>query len=162
MPARNVIKHYVPEYYYHIYNRGVEKRKIFLDKQDYFVFKNYLQRSLDPGLKILPAGFNNIHNISDKIELVAYCLMPNHFHFMFKLHSQDGITKLLRMLLTSYVMYFNKKYERNGALFQGKPKGILIESESHLLHLTRYIHQNPEELLKSTSVRGYEFSSYAE
>ena len=162
MPARNVIKHYVPDYFYHIYNRGFNKSNIFLDNQDYSVFVNLLERALDPNLKILPSGFINTHNISQDIILIAYCLMPNHFHFLFKTISKEGVTKLLRRVLTSYVMYFNKKYEREGTIFQGKPRGIVIESESHLLHLTRYIHKNPLEIEAVKNLRDYPYSSYQE
>lgn len=160
MPAKHVIKHYVPGNYYHIYNRGFDKSNIFLDKKDYNMFTSLLQSSLDPEKKLIKEAFINKKNISEKLDLVAYCLMPNHFHLMFKLNSKEGITQAIRMTLTSYVMYFNKKYKRQGGLFQGKPRGVLIEHESHLLHLTRYIHQNPLHIKKNARLKEFEYSSY--
>lgn len=162
MPARNVIKIYLENGFYHIYNRGVEKRKIFLDPQDYSTFLRYLKNYLDPELKTKPSGLINKENISDKVDLLAYCLMPNHFHFFLKQTTKDGVTRFLRRLLTSYVLYFNKKYNRQGSLFQGKPKGVLIESEPYFLHLTRYIHLNPSELKAPGGFKEYPYSSYKE
>lgn len=158
MPARNVVKNYTPGNYYHIYNRGLDNKNIFLDSEDYQVFTSLLQGILDPEKKLKKGQ----KNISEKLDLVAYCLMPDHFHLMFKLNSKEGITQAIRMALTSYVMYFNKKYERSGPLFQGKPKGVVIEEEPHLLHLTRYIHQNPLHIKNDTDLKAFEYSSYKE
>lgn len=161
MPARNVIKHYSPGNYYHVYNQGVNNSDIFLDDGDYKKFLKLLEESLDKEKKLTKNGSKNQKNVSDKLDLIAYCLMPNHFHLMFKLNDQEGITKALRRVLTSYVMYFNKKHKRTGALFAGKPKAAMISEEPHLLHLTRYIHQNPLHIGKN-DLKSYEYSSYKE
>lgn len=160
MPARNVIKYYVENGFYHIYNRGFEKRKIFLDNEDYDVFTFFLQRSLDQDLKVSPDGLINTHNIAEELDLLCYCLMPNHFHLLIKQYTKDAVTKLLRRVLASYVMYFNKKYDRDGGLFQGKPRAVLVKDEGYLLHLTRYIHLNPLELDKVEKAEDYKYSSY--
>lgn len=162
MPARNVLRHYIKNGYYHVYNRGVEKRPIFLDKKDYEVFTYYLERCLDPDLKTYPTGFTNIHNIAGEADLICYVLMPNHFHFLIKQISKNAVTKLLRRVLTSYVMYFNHKYDREGGLFQGKPRAVFIKNDEYLLHLTRYIHRNPMEIIGSKPLQNYQYSSYSE
>lgn len=150
MPQKNATKIYVENGYYHAYNRGVEKRKIFLDKQDYTVFLYYLKSYLSPPKKtptamtgLNPVRIRPIRTIFNQIDLLAYCLMPNHFHLLLKQKPRDGMTKLLRRLCTCYSMYFNKKYHRVGSLFQGIYKAVLVDNENHLLHLSRYLHLNP-------------------
>ena len=157
MPAKNRIKQYTENGYYHIYNRGTEKRKIFLDKQDYNVFLSYLKEYLlpknnnelleklsDPSLigqereKILK--FLRFNNFSKEITLLAYCLMPNHFHFLIKQKDATSIDKFMNSLGTRYTMFFNKKYKRVGPLYQGVYKAVLVENHEQFLHLTRYIH----------------------
>lgn len=151
MPAKNSIKQYVENGYYHLYNRGVEKRNIFLDNQDYSVFLSYIKQYLEPHEGSDPKSL-----VGD-IDLIAFCLMPNHFHFLTKQKTIDGITKFMRAICTNYVMYFNKKYDRVGTLFQGKYKGVLLDNDTYLLHLSRYIHLNP---VKIGSDPKNSFSSY--
>ena len=158
MPARNSTKAYVENGYYHIYNRGVEKRIIFLDQQDYAVFLSYLKDYLlpknekelyerlsnpsvsskekDKALKLL-----HLNNFSQEITLLSYCLMPNHFHFFIKQKSANAIDKFMNSLATRYTMYFNRKYKRVGTLCQDVYKAVLINSEAQFLHLSRYIHK---------------------
>lgn len=175
MPAKNAIKVYTENGYYHLYNRGVEKRSIFLDEQDYKVFLHFLKRYLtqppDSPDQVRPGWRSDLY---DKLILIAYCLMPNHFHLMVKQSTKEAIAEFMRALSNSYIRYFNEKYERVGSLFQGRYKGVLVESEPYLLHLTRYIHLNPLELDSSGEVRpgdrsdlkgelgDYSFSSYGE
>lgn len=172
MPGRNTVKIYIEESHYHVYNRGVEKRNIFIDRQDYHVMLQYIKEALSPPsdpkkllkdvtfkgstFKGIPRQVKNFHTDMD---LVAYCLMPNHFHLLIKQHKKDAIRKFMQSLCTRYSMYFNKKYKRVGTLFQGIFKAVLVTEEAFLLHLTRYIHRNP---LKYTDniLNGY--SSYAE
>ncbi|MDO8729566.1 MAG: transposase [bacterium] len=158
MPAKNSIKTYVENSYYHIYNRGVEKRLIFLDQQDYSVFLSYLKEYLLPKdekelyqklsdsnisykekdkiLKLL-----QLNNFNQEITLIAYCLMPNHFHFFIKQKSAGTIDQFMNSLGTRYTMYFNRKYKRVGSLYQSVYKAVLIASEEQFLHLSRYIHK---------------------
>lgn len=158
MPAKNVRKQYVEDAYYHIYNRGVEKRTIFQDHQDYSVFISYLKDYLLPkDEKLLMDKFNlrtttpaekekiskllQMNNFAGEINLIAYCLMPNHFHFLVKQKNADSIDKFMNSAATRYVMYFNRKYNRVGPLYQGTYKAVLVESDKQLLYLTRYIHK---------------------
>ena len=85
--------------------------------------------------------------------------MPNHFHFLVKKKNIDSMQKFIRSLLTRYSMYFNKKYERVGSLFQGPYKAVLVSKDEYLLHLSRYIHLNPNEYTNNL-IEAY--SSYAE
>lgn len=156
MPAKNSVKQYVKGGYYHIYNRGVEKRNIFGDQQDYAVFVSYLREYLTPKetdtlmRKLAEAAPEEkdralrklrLNNFSEEIALLAYCLMPNHFHFLIKQTGKISIDKFMNSLLTRYTMYFNKKYKRVGPLFQGVYKAVLVASDEQLLHLSRYIHK---------------------
>lgn len=97
-------------------------------------------------------------NYRDKVELVAYCLMPNHYHLLVYLKETDGIERLMRSLMTTYSMYFNRKYNRSGTLFQGPFKASRITHESYFWHISRYIHLNPLDLPDS-SYHTYPYSS---
>lgn len=169
MPSRNTIKQYVEDGFYHVYNRGVERRRIFMDDQDYAAFLHLLKYFLskpeeeaEHPLKKLN-GFSPIRKrplstLHGKIELHSYCLMPNHFHLLIKQKEKNAMELLLRKVLTTYVMYFNRRYDRVGHLFQGTYKAVLINDENQLLHLSRYIHLNPS--LTKKYLNQYPFSSY--
>lgn len=166
MPSPNIIKTYVDNSYYHIYNRGVEKRIIFQDAQDYKVFLSYLKFYLsDPTLRgetpKLPPS-QQLKNHSNKIMLLAYCLMPNHFHLYIKQSDYHDMTHFMRSLLTRYGMYFNKRYKRVGSLFQGPYKAVYIDNELQYLYLSKYIHRNPLEIIGNDIVKltEYPYSSY--
>lgn len=158
MPAKNSVKIYSENSYYHIYNRGVEKRLIFQDQQDYSVFLSYLKDYLLPKdeleLSQKLSGPNTsykekdkiikllrLNNFADEITLLAYCLMPNHFHFFVKQKSALSIDKFMQSLCTRYAMYFNRKYRRVGSLFQAVYKAVLIETEGQFIYLSKYIHK---------------------
>jgi putative transposase len=158
MPTKNSNKIYVENGYYHIYNRGVEKRDIFLDAQDYGVFIRYLKEYLspknektlsklasDPEIsykeKARILGIMSLKNYNSEMTLLAYCLMPNHFHLFLKQNTIDAIDRFMSSLGTRYTMYFNRRHERVGALYQGVYKAVLITNEAQYLHITRYIHQ---------------------
>jgi putative transposase len=144
MPARNVVKEYVEGEYYHVYNRVVEKRAIFLDDEDYRVFMNLLKRHLSREREPLGGRRGVYESFYGRLELQAFCLMPNHFHMLIYLNNDTtAITELLRRVCGSYTTYFNKKYERVGYLFQGVFKASRISSNEYLTYITRYIHRNP-------------------
>lgn len=160
MAAKNSLKVYSQNSYYHIYNRGVEKRPIFRDKQDYAVFMSYLKNYLMPKNKdelrekLCNPNLNykerekilkelRLNNFYEEIILIAYCLMKNHFHFLIKQKSANSIDKFMNSLGIRYTMYFNRKYKRIGPLYQDVYKAVLVESEPQLLYLTSYIHRNP-------------------
>lgn len=166
MPARNIVKPYVENGYYHIYNRGVEKRTIFQDEQDCKVFLFYIRLYLSPVAEIQKIATTKIRinrfiplNLSEEVDLISFALMPNHIHLLVKQYTNDGIIKFTRRLVTSYVMYFNRKYKRLGGLFQSIYKGALVDSELYLLHLSRYIHHNPMKI-DAPSIDFNSFSSY--
>lgn len=169
MPAKNRVKKFLAGGYYHIYNRGVEKRRIFLDDQDYRVFLHLLEYYLSPFVELsehplkqltgfIPVRKRPLNNLAGEIELISYCLMPNHFHLLIKQVSERGMQKLMQKLLTTYAIYFNRRYDRVGHLFQGPYKAALVENDAYLLHLSRYIHQNPS--LTKGFLAEYPYSSY--
>ena len=162
MPSKNIVKEFVPEAYYHIYNRGVAKQKIFLDDQDYKTFLSYLKLYLTfpnlqgPTLKVSPS--RQLKNYFDQIKLLAYCLMPNHFHLFIFQKDQNDITNFMRSVATKYSRYFNKKYHRVGPVFQGNYKAVMVATENQFIYLSKYIHRNP--LHARLDLEGYKYSSY--
>ena len=176
MPRKNSLKTYVEGGYYHIYNRGVEKRNIFLDDRDYKVLLHFLKTYLSPlppkedlpqrrpEIGVTPVRIRPIKTVHGVISLLAYCLMPNHFHLLVKQEARDGISRLMNRIGTNYGMYFNKRYERVGPLFQGVYKAVLIDNEAQFLHLSRYIHLNPYEIEGGDFEKlvDYPYSSYGD
>jgi len=164
MPRKNIVKKFVAGGHYHIYNRGIEKRNIFLDEQDYRTFLYLLKQYLSPP-EVNPIK-NQIYpkTLHGEISLLSYCLMPNHFHLLVGQEIENGITQLLRSISTNYVMYFNKRYNRVGPLFQSAYKAVLIDDDDYLLHTSRYIHLNPFELLANDlkKLGDYPYSSYGD
>lgn len=159
MPHRNVIREFVKDTSYHVYNRGVEQRTIFLDSQDYYVFLRRLEIMLIDRSQIDEKSLPRqpVKSFYGQIELLAYCLMPNHFHLLLHQNSDNDVAEFMRTLSTSYTMYFNKRYERVGALFQGRYKAHRIDNDSYRLHISRYIHLNPIALKRD--VESFEYSS---
>lgn len=176
MPSKNRVKTYIENGYYHVYNRGVEKRNIFIDDQDYHVFLNFIKNYLLPPstsevvthplqevIGLVPVRARPLRNFAEEITLLAYCLMPNHFHLLLHQVNKDSMRGFIQSLCTSYSMYFNKKYKRVGPLFQDVYKAALIMEEPYLLHLSRYIHLNPLESITGPSpvnIEKYSYSSY--
>lgn len=179
MPARNSRKFYLENSYYHIYNRGVEKRIIFLDTQDYNVFLRYLEEYLQPKneselfLRLSEPDIPwqekekirkllRLNNFFDKITLLAYCLMPNHFHFFIKQTDPNTIDQFMNSLFTRYSMYFNRKYHRVGHLFQGVYKAVLITNENQFIYLSKYIHHQALYDSQGQALRMRQPSSYVD
>ncbi|MFH0943490.1 MAG: transposase [Candidatus Beckwithbacteria bacterium] len=162
MPAKNVVKEFYPDAYYHIYNRGVAKQTIFIDEQDYKSFLSYLKiylSSIDKSIKVSPS--RKLKNYFQKLRLLAYCLMPNHFHLFIWQENKNSISEFMQSILTKYSMYFNKKYKRIGPVFQGKYKAVRIVSENQFTYLSKYLHRNPFQILPTGSdLEGYKYSSY--
>ncbi len=152
--------------YYHIFNRGVEKRKIFLGRRDYLRFLetlNFYRNSPQP-MKLSDFRRGVIKNkpIDNQIETVkifCYCLMPNHFHLLVQQLTEKGISDFLRKITDSYTRFFNTKYDRVGSLFQGPFKARLVETDEYLLQLSKYIHRNSFPLVEWEG-RIYPYSSY--
>ncbi len=150
---------FVNDYFYHIYNRGTEKRNILLNEVDYFRFIhdlyefNNVKATLNLARDIVRGSTSN--NISNNkkprellVEIIAFCLMPNHFHLILRQLKEKGITKFMQKLGTGYTMYFNQKNKRTGALFQGRFKAILVDKDNYFLPLVNYVHLNPVELIE--------------
>lgn len=169
MPSRNVVKVYVPEGTYHVYNRGVEKREIFADTADFDVFTQCMETYLRA-----PTELNNdrlcratrwrlpLLDLWQRVELLAWCLMPNHIHLVLRQHDETGMTEFMRRLGNAYVAYFNGRHKRVGALFQGRYKAVLVD-DSRFLPVTRYVHRNPLGILPSLGLdrlEDYRYSSY--
>jgi putative transposase len=141
---------------YHVYNRGVEKRKIFLDDKDYLRFIHDLFEFNDtsPAGKFFIFGGGTSEYAGKKkrellVEILAFCLMPNHYHLLLKQLQNGGITKFMKKLDTGYTMYFNKIKKRVGPLFQGVFKAVSIDKQAQFYHIPYYIHLNPVELAAS-------------
>lgn len=165
MPSKYVIRNFTENQHYHVFNRGVEKRKIFLDNQDYNIFLYYLFIYLVPLEEVLKKyPLLPIHlqskNLSKELSLVSYCLMPNHFHLLLKQESKDAVSRFMKQVTNAYTRYFNHKYKRVGGLVQGRFKAVLIVKDELLLHISRYIHLNPviSNLIKD--LEDYRWSSY--
>jgi putative transposase len=138
--------------YYHIYNRGVEKRDIFLSKKDYFRFLE----SMGEFNSVKPIFSLYWHNQKKRrqnvgvrhlrtrklVEIICYCLNPNHFHLILKQVTKNGISEFMKRLGGGYTNYFNHRYKRSGVLFQGKFKSVHIDSNAQLLYLSAYINRN--------------------
>ena len=138
---------FAPGEYYHLYNRGTEKRIIFLDEQDYrhFLFLMYIcntEKSIE--LRKIDKNFDRGETI---IDIGVFCLMPNHFHILVHEKIENGISAYMRKLLTAYSMYFNKKYKRTGKLYEGVFKSIHANRDTYLKYLYSYIHLNPAKLI---------------
>ncbi len=142
--------------YYHIYNRGNSKQKIFRDEQDYkrFIDLLYISNTKE---KFNLFDLNrtspfNVYNFEIKNHLVfigAYCLMLNHFHILVTEIEKGGISKFMQKVSTAYSMYYNKKYKRTGGLFEGKFKSEHINNDRYLKYLFSYIHLNPVKLIQN-------------
>ncbi len=163
--------------YYHIYNRGVEKRSIFLDKYDFLRFLRGLREfnSVDPIGSIHRNSFNKNLNkkLSDPtakfqnkiplVQVVCYCLNSNHYHLILKQVVENGISSFMKKVGGGYACYFNKKYNRVGALFQGRFKVVHIDSNEYLLHLSSYVNLNNMVHTKISTGKNFMFmSSFSE
>lgn len=171
MPSRLVP--FVEGEYYHVFNRGVNKRKIFLDSKDhqraidtiqYYLYSGHSQRfSYYSKLSELSKQ-NYLENLSGQlVTVVAYVLMPNHFHFLLTQVEENGISNFMSLFQNSYTKYFNTKHKRTGHLLQGQFKSVHIEDDEQLLHVSRYIHLNPlsSKLVQNTDeLEKYSWSSY--
>src|SRR3989344_8088505 len=143
---------------YHVFNRGANKNRIFTNKDDYrrFLMLLHLCNSSKPVLmrEILTKYrgrssadiFYEERPDKSLVSIIAYCLMPNHFHLVLRQKVKQGITKFMNRVGTAYSMYFNVKYEHSGVLFQGRYKSSHIGTESYFRYIFAYIHLNPLDL----------------
>jgi putative transposase len=180
MAQRKVL--FAPEEFYHVYNRGTDKRIIFHDFGDhkYFLDLLYLSNSTNPFIvrEILETRTREELFIVDRgnllVSIGAYCLMPNHFHILLQEKAEKGVSQFMHKLCTAYAMYFNTKYKRNGSLFQGPFQARHVDNDRYLKYLYAYIHLNPVKMVdggwgdrklvdkkkSQEHLAGYPFSSY--
>lgn len=167
----------VPGEYYHIYNRGTQKQDIFNNDEDRIRFlfllltfqgKKHIaniNRTIKNNVqnRVLNIRYDLIQDIVEEriVEIVAFCLMPNHFHIIIKEVKESGIAEYTQRVFLAYTKYFNTRYEKSGHLFQGSYKSVHIIDDEQLMYLSAYIHKNPLTLREwKLSFEQYPWSSY--
>lgn len=143
----------------HVLNRGVDKRKIFMDDKDYLRFIHDLFEFNDKQ-KVRDSSYHfNIHSVRQNemshterqsrkllVDIHAFCLMPNHYHLLLSPRIENGVSLFMKKLNGGFAQYFNQRHERTGALFERRYKSVAINSQSHFIHLPYYIHLNPLDM----------------
>jgi REP element-mobilizing transposase RayT len=114
-------------HYYHTYNRGCNRERIFASADNYLYLLKQIKR-------FLPAS---------SVSVIAYCLMPNHYHFLFRSETDHAIGRFIQRLFSTYTQAFNRQRGRSGTLFEGRAKSVVVEDEQYAIHFCRYIHLNP-------------------
>ena len=147
--------------YYHIYNRGTDKREIFMDKSDYLRFIRNMEIFSETESLSRDLVAEKGERLKKQVKFICYCLNPNHYHFLLKQSENKGIEKFMHRLGVGYSTYFNKKYNRSGVLFQGPYKAIHIKENSYFIWLSAYINGN-SEIHKIFKAENYQWSSYME
>lgn len=144
---------FAPGEYYHIYNRGTEKRKIFLDWRDHWRFMVLLYAANSRSVIHLsdheekdPINLFDLPRPATLVDIGVYCLMPNHFHILLREPVGSNTSRFMLKLQTGYSMYFNKKHQRTGSLFEGPFRAKHITDDNHLKYLFAYIHLNPVKI----------------
>lgn len=163
--------------YYHIFNRGVDKRKIFNDEKDFRRFcvsMDLLNDERDglmvkwrdfkkciPRAQLLEFKEKHLEKRENLVDIIAFCLNPNHYHILLRQRGEKGIEKFMHRLGTSYTNYFNEKYDRSGSLFQGRFKSTHINSNSLLFYLSAYVNCN-SEIHGIAKAKDYRWCSYGD
>ncbi|MCG2725706.1 MAG: transposase [Elusimicrobia bacterium] len=157
---------------YHIFNKSISRYIVFNSDVEYgrfvhtFRFCNLIAPNDNERFsRFIKKNINgNLENFSERtlVTIIAYCIMPTHFHFIVKQVSDNGIAKFISKIANSYSKYFNFRHNRSGPLWQGRFKNVLIKTDEQLLHLTRYIHLNPVTAYIVNKPEEWKFSSYNE
>ena len=134
-----------PNLFYHIFNRGIEKKPIFKKSHDYTKFLDFLKR----------------YKVQFDWNVYCYCLMPNHFHLLIQTKN-DSLGEIMQSLQTAYGVYFNKNYQRVGPVFSGRYKSIICQKDEYLMQVSKYIHLNPVKAGLVKTPAEYQYSSYKE
>jgi putative transposase len=175
MPYRKTI--FANNEIYHTINRGIEEQVIFKEKRDYQRALELIDfyRYLKPPLRF--SHYNRLpkeekekfldhlrKNGQQIVEILTFCLMPNHFHLLLRQLQEKGIQAFMRNFQDSFARYFNTKYHRVGLLFQGMFKAVRIETDEQLIHVSRYIHLNPVSsyIVEIEDLENYPWSSFLE
>jgi putative transposase len=143
MPRRQLT--FQPDHYYHLYNRGNDRDPIFFERENYLHFLRLVRR----------------HLIEQTLDVLAYCLMPNHYHLLVRCKTGE-VSGAMQRLSMAYTKAMNRRYNRVGSLFQGQFQAIAVDRDEYLYHLTRYIHLNPVKAEIVAHLQDWEFSSYLE
>lgn len=151
--------------FYHLYNRGLEKSDVFNNKRDYsrFLETLFYYQIASPKPKFSLYRQSKVFPIDETkkiVNIICFCLMPNHFHLLVRQLTDGGISEFMRRFIHSYTKYRNVKYSRQGPVFQGIFKAVRMETEEQLLHLSRYIHLNPLVSYLVNNLDSYPWSSY--
>ena len=169
MPSIYYNRNFKSQHFYHLVNRGAYKKAIYKNNPDYQIFLEILSYYLlYPRTKYFSyqklVNKFEVRNLEKEhtVHLVAYCLMPNHFHLLLKqlpsATTKTNISNLMRRTMVTYAMYFQTKYKHEGAIFQGRYKNVVVDSSEQLLYLSKYIHLNPQKL--TSNLIDYPHSSY--
>jgi len=169
MPNKYHHRNFKPQHFYHIFNRGAYKHKVFKDKEDYQTFTNILSYYLKFPRTRHFAYHKKVNKFQGRtlekeptVHLVSYCLIPNHFHLLLKqlpnASKNTNISNLLKRLTVTYSAHFRNKYDHSGSIFEGKFKSVTVNTREQLLYLSKYIHLNPKKISKK--LENYPFSSY--
>ncbi|MEA3328723.1 MAG: transposase [Candidatus Omnitrophota bacterium] len=157
---------------YHIFSRSIAEFEIFKSDSEYKRMRNLFKYyKLRPLLRF--SAFNEVQNKKEFFqkhlvkkesltEIIAYCIMPTHFHLILKQLKEKGISSVMNNILNSYTRYFNIKTKRKGPLWESRFQRVLVETDEQLLHLTRYIHLNPVTAYLVNKPQDWKFSSYKE
>ena len=137
---------HIAGHYYHVYNRGCNREPIFLCDDNYI----YLLRQIQ---KYLPGA---------SVSIIAYCLMPNHYHFLLRSEIDGAVWHFIQRLFNSYTQAYNRRYVRSGTLFEGRAKSIEVDDERYAIHLCRYIHLNPVVAGLVEGPEDWPYSNYRE
>lgn len=135
-----------PDHYYHIYNRGVDKKRIFFNSENYAYLTSLIKR----------------YSSKYSITVITYCLMPNHYHLLLRQAAEIPLSKFVNVLFNAYVQALNRQQGRSGPLFEGRFKHKWIDREEYLIHLCRYIHLNPVKAGLVTNPGDWPYSNYLE
>ena len=133
-------------HYYHVYNRGCNRQPIFANSGNYL----FLLRRAKSFLADYP------------LSMIAYCLMPNHYHFLLCPEEDDVLSRFIQRLFNSYTQAFNKQQGRSGTLFEGRAKSVLVDTDEYVLHLCRYVHLNPVKAGLVAHPGEWSYSNYLE
>jgi len=144
MPYRQDV--FAPDHIYHVYNRGVNRMPIFANPDNYV----YLLRKVKRLLEELP------------LTVLAYCLMPNHYHFVLRQDDETPVSTFVKRLFQTYTQAFNKQQGRKGPLFEGRFRHVLVDRDQYVLHLCRYVHLNPVTAGLVADPAAWVYSNYLE
>lgn len=161
---------------YHVFNRGVDRRSIFTNTKEFERAKNLVKfyRHKDIPIRFSQVNqqpqeardqiLNDLYKSDRLVDILAFCIMPNHFHFLLKQNYERGIPVFIANFTNAYTKYSNIRHQRIGPLFEGVFKAVFIESTEQLLHVSRYIHLNPVTscIIEENQLDSYDWSSYPE